>query len=197
MEAESHGKLNNNCAMKEDLKEIFKNVNDWLKFAETKNAMLLGFNSALLVGVFKVFADDKNLKDLLIFVGPYYHYVFPILIIISIIILLLSFIPETKMINLSSGAKPEKINTLFYSHLETLTPDQLLKELGAEEPEKTEGIERAYAQQIIINAGIAARKFDTFKFAGWTTISALLLVFPAIFLLGNYLKKRVGKKEIK
>ncbi len=196
MEADSHGNCNK-ITMKEDLKEIFKNVNDWLKFAETKNAMLLAFNSALLVGVFKVFADDENLKDLLTFVGPYYHYVFPVLIIISIIFLLLSFIPQTKMINLSSASKPEKINTLFYSHLETLTTDELLKELGADEPIKTEGIERAYAQQIIINAGITARKFDTFKFAGWITISALLLVVPAIILFGNYIKNRIGKKDIK
>jgi hypothetical protein len=196
MEVGSHGNCNT-ITMKEDLKEIFKNVNDWLKFAETKNAMLLAFNSALLVGVFNVFSDDESLNNLLIFVGPYYHYIFPILIIISMILLLLSFLPQTKMINLSSASKPEKINILFYGHLESLSANELLKELGAEDTESTPDIERAYAQQIIINAGMTARKFDTFKFAGWITISALLLVVPVILLLGNYFNNRIGKKEIK
>jgi hypothetical protein len=196
MDADSHGNCNK-INMKEDLKEIFKNVNDWLKFAETKNAMLLAFNSALLVGVFKVFSDDDSLKNLLTIVGPYYHYIFPVLIIISIIFLLLSFLPQTKMIKLSSASKPEKINILFYGHLESLSTNELLKELGSEDPERAPDMERAYAQQIIINAGITARKFDTFKFAGWITISALLLVVPAIILFGNYIKNRIGINEIK
>lgn len=182
--------------MKEDLKDIFKNVNDWLKYAEAKNAMLLGFNGALLFGVFRVFAGDSKLKQILLFVGPYYNYVFPVLIGISIILLLISFIPETKMVKLSVDVKPKTINLLFYTHLKTLTPDELLSEIGFFPPCSAKQIERNYAEQIIINAGIAAKKYDTFKLAGWITISGLMLIFPVVFPLINYFIKRAAKNKI-
>lgn len=179
--------------MKEDLKEIFKNVNDWLKYAEAKNAMLLGFNGAVLFGVFRVFSGNSELKDLWGIIGPYYHYCLPVVIIISTIITLISFLPETKMIKLDDNDKPEKVNVLFYSHLKTLSADDLLTELNVTNPTS---IEKSYAQQIVINSGIAAAKFDSFKVAGWITLSGLMLIIPVIFPLTNYYKKRFGKKEI-
>lgn len=91
MEVDLYGNYNK-IIMKEDLKEIFKNVNDWLKFVEIKNVMLLVFNSVFFVGVFKVFVDDDSFKNLLIFVGLYYYYVFLILVIFLILFLLFLFI---------------------------------------------------------------------------------------------------------
>ncbi|MCP4218773.1 MAG: hypothetical protein GY765_29345, partial [bacterium] len=41
--------------MEERLKSIFANVNDWLKFAEAKNAALVAFNSAIIFAVLSVF----------------------------------------------------------------------------------------------------------------------------------------------
>jgi len=194
MEEISTGTQKNKNIMKEDLKEIFKNVNDWLKYAEAKNAMLLGFNGALLFGAFKVFSSNSDLQNLWGFVGPYFHYVMPIIIGISTVITLISFIPETKMIKLGDDSKPEDVNVLFYSHLKTLSSDELLTELMVTNPSI---IEKSYAQQIVINSGIAAAKFDSFKVAGWITISGLMMIIPVIFPLINYYKKRFGKKEIK
>lgn len=194
MEEISTGIQKNKNIMKEDLKEIFKNVNDWLKYAEAKNAMLLGFNGALLFGAFKVFSSNPDLQNLWGFVGPYFHYVMPIVIGISTVITLISFIPDTKMIKLGDDSKPEDVNVLFYSHLKTLSPDELLTEFKVTNPSI---IEKSYAQQIVINSGIAAAKFDSFKVAGWITISGLMMIIPVIFPLGNYYKKRLGKKEIK
>ena len=195
-EVMSLGISNNKDNMKDDLKDIFKNVNNWLKFAEAKNAMLLGFNGALLFGVFKLFIGDKTLENLLGFVGPYYHYVFPVIIAISTIIILVSFLPETNMIRLGDNKKPKKINLLFYTHLKTLSADELLTEVGFGANQTATKIEKSYAQQIIINSGITAKKYDSFKVAGWLTIIGLMLIVPAIFLLISYYKKRWGKKEI-
>jgi hypothetical protein len=192
--------LNGNCnkiTMKEDLKEIFKNVNDWLKFAETKNAMLLAFNGVIIFGVSKFFSDNCELKELFYFVGPYYRFVFPVIISVSILLLLFSFIPQTKMIKLGEKKKPKNVNVLFFDHLETLKPQELLEEVyGTTNPSVT-NIEKSYAQQIIVNSEITSRKFDTFKVAAWITVSGLLLIVPVIFPMINYYKKRIGKKEIK
>jgi hypothetical protein len=179
--------------MKEDLKEIFKNVNDWLKYAEAKNAMLLGFNGVLLFGAFKVFHNNPDLQNSLGFIGSYYHYVMPIIVGVSTVITLISFIPKTKMIKLGDNSKPKQVNVLFYSHLKTLSSEDLLEELKVTEPSV---IEKSYAQQIVINSSIAAAKFDSFKVAGWITISGLILIFPVVFLLSNFYKRRFGKKEI-
>lgn len=196
MEANLHGKLNKMENMKDDLKEIFKNVNDWLKFAETKNAMLLAFNGVIIFGVSKFFSDNSELKELFYFVGPYYRFVFPVIIAVSILLLLFSFIPQTKMIKLGEKKKPENVNVLFYDHLETLKPQELLEEVyGTKNPSVT-NIEKSYAQQIIVNSEITSRKFDTFKVAAWITVSGLLLIVPVIFPMINYYKKRIGKKEI-
>jgi hypothetical protein len=37
--------------MNEDFKYAFTNVNDWLKFAEAKNAGLIALNTAAIIGI--------------------------------------------------------------------------------------------------------------------------------------------------
>lgn len=176
----------------ENLKEIFKNVNDWLKYAEAKNGILLGFNGAVIFGILKLFSGNPEWDNFGIFIGKYYHYGVPFLLIISTIILLVSFLPKTKMIKLGDNKKPDKVNVLFFSHLKTLTPDELLKELGIE---NSTIMERSYAQQIVINSGISAAKFDSFKVAGWITTISILFLLPGLYLLMNYYKSRIGKEK--
>ena len=42
----------------ENLKSIFNNINDWLKFAEAKNFGLLTLNGALIFGITQTEASD-------------------------------------------------------------------------------------------------------------------------------------------
>ena len=46
--------------MKDELNRIFSNVNDWLKFAETKNAGLVVFNSAAIFGIMQAFPAENT-----------------------------------------------------------------------------------------------------------------------------------------
>ena len=42
----------------QQLYQVFNNVNDWLKFAEAKNAMLIAFNGASIFGIIKLLSLD-------------------------------------------------------------------------------------------------------------------------------------------
>lgn len=49
----------------DELKDIFENVNAWLKFAEGKNAALIAFNGALTVGLLRVLPNLRPMPFLL------------------------------------------------------------------------------------------------------------------------------------
>ncbi len=73
--------------MKDELKYIFGNVNDWLKYAEAKHAGLLVLNSAIIIGLISSYSK-----------GFFYKYpVFISVIIfgISIFISLIAQYPKT------------------------------------------------------------------------------------------------------
>jgi|AntRauMFilla1563_2_1112583.scaffolds.fasta_scaffold20749_4 hypothetical protein len=45
--------------MDEKLKEIFSNINDWLKFADAKSATLIAGNGALIFGMGRLISSFK------------------------------------------------------------------------------------------------------------------------------------------
>src|ERR1035438_5925437 len=44
----------------EQIRKIFQNVNDWLKFADAKNLALLTIESAVIFGLTKVITDGRS-----------------------------------------------------------------------------------------------------------------------------------------
>ena len=70
---------------------IFSNVNEWLKFAETKNGALIAFNSACIFGVLTI-ANEGDIK-------PPNWYVITVVtfVLISTLISFSSLFPRTKI----------------------------------------------------------------------------------------------------
>ena len=46
--------------MTERLNIIFLNVNEWLKFAELKHAVIIAFNGAAIFGIFQIFINSET-----------------------------------------------------------------------------------------------------------------------------------------
>jgi hypothetical protein len=78
--------------MDEKLNNIFSNINDWLKYAETKSATLIAGNGALIFG-FSRLSLSENVNC---YVG-YYLIFCSFLSLISLSICLLSIIPALNM----------------------------------------------------------------------------------------------------
>lgn len=173
----------NGINMEEQLKPISANVNDWLKFAETKNAAIIAADAAAALGALAVLiSNTQNLKTWFYF----YLYNFIIFLLLSGLIALISVIPKTNI----SLAKPKENrmaddNLLFYGDIAKYDPKEYLTEMrgryGKTETEIT-GLEIDYAEQIVINSQIALRKFDIFRAATWLAVAAIITPILAIIL---------------
>lgn len=189
----------NRAKMRDILKDIFSNVNDWLKFGEAKNAALLVFNGASIFGVATfiatVMTQDKNQIPQYFL---YYLYSFIILNGLALVIALYSFWPLTqievvlskRIEDIFSKRQDAESSILYYGHIKDYTPDSYLAKLCVscnEEVRNCSGLESDYASQIVINSRIAFRKYIYFKAALFCTMSALLT--PLITIpLGFFIK---------
>jgi hypothetical protein len=163
------------------LDDIYKDVIEWLKFAEAKNGALLAFNGALLFGVIGLLSNkNKHIENL-----------FPLsfasilLIIISMIILLISFLPDLKAVKRIKNNHPTRLtNYRYYKDIAALRPDAYLKSINfvycnTEISNLNKG-DLDLANQIVILSIIAVRKYKFFTFALILTI--LAVIFPVISL---------------
>ena len=174
--------------MENRLNEIFSNVNNWLKFAEAKNGVLLSLNGAALIGVLSYLKDAPK---------PVLHSLTWALIpsfIIATVILIFSFLPvmdvffkrkrDLKNPNVSN------YNLIYYGDVRKLEPKTYLNNLYESVTGSTQEVlakfELDIAKQIINNAEITYRKLQYFKI-GFTIdiigIIAGLLIFiiPKVF----------------
>ncbi len=161
--------------MKTTIKEIFQNVNEWLKFAEAKHAGLIILNSGIIFGILTVYKDYKD----------YFHWLIIYstisLLGFSMLLTLISFFPKMKN-KVKDKDKPENPNLYFFGHLSLLSEDELSKELLTIYPEyKLDKIDKDIINQIIVNSNIASRKYKLFKCAIIFTI--LGLIVPLISLI--------------
>lgn len=160
--------------MKEDLKNIFENVNNWMKFAEAKNGTLIVADLAIIFGVFQLLEEMCCPKKWLIF----YASIVMLLSLLSATICLTSFVPQLRMpwfINRGSPSKND--NLLYFAHIAKYAPKIYLNKLSEllkiQLPEKQPKLEMDYAEQIVTNSRITLRKYQTFKIGVWLTIIAI------------------------
>jgi hypothetical protein len=172
----------------EKLKDIFSNINDWLKYAEAKSATLIAGNGALLFGLSRVM-KSYDIPQLI----EYYGYVSMVLCLVSMIICLLSVVPSLSM---PWESKPNGVkdsdNLLYFQDIAKYTPisyfGKLATRLGLDEQEFS-GYQRDLVNQIIINSTIACRKYSYFQVAIWLTVTALISPVGSLILY----KLRVSK----
>lgn len=186
--------------MKGDLKDIsskienkliyiFSNVNEWLKFAELKNAGLVAFLIAAISGLLGLIASYQQLHQSLK-VGIVFCM---ITLIVSCLVSLSSFSPKINRPEIiyfqEKGEVLDSDNLLFFCDLakydaETLATKIAKKYFEIDLPNPSK-IYTDIAEQIIINSTIATAKFRFFKIAlnfVFLAISLLLIVSSIHFI---------------
>jgi hypothetical protein len=156
----------------EQLRKMFANINDWLKFAEAKNLGLLTLSAAIVFGFLKANINCDTIAE-----KASYYVLIP-LAVLSFITALISVFPIITDIErgkkikdgidwLSNLIDKENafVNIHFYGYLKTINIDvfesEYLKKTnskaGFSEFEKELGI------QILYNSRITALKYQFFK----------------------------------
>jgi hypothetical protein len=167
------------------LLSILAMVNDWLKFAETKNAGLVGLGSAG-TAVAASFLNQSKGRALTVGLG-----MAAVLLAISVLIGLASFFPRTSLarhLTRDVGGPGAKDNLYYYGHLAKYAPAALV-----------EAIARDYAQtgytdivharsrddlaaQIIVNSRITLAKLQLFGIATWFFAAAVVTALVSVLV---------------
>lgn len=157
---------------------VLRFANEWLRYAEAKNGVLLTLNGAFLIGIHQIFQwhSPNNLANI-------YLWISTLFLTMSLMVTLTSFFARTKTFrfNIPQESSDNSYNMLYFGHLANTNPDDLIKSLTTKEDRQSHS---AYAknisEQIIINSKITNRKFSLFNFALLLTISAIITPVGAI-----------------
>ena len=148
--------------MEDKLCELLNQVNSWLKYAETKNGVLLTLLSA---GIWASLRIDQS------FIDSYGDLIimFRVITLFSILWLISSFIPITdKFLQLrrKDGLNLDLINPYFFGDIQLLNESEYLdifkKGISTIKKNAHTKAELHLANQLINNSKIAYSKFKTF-----------------------------------
>jgi hypothetical protein len=171
--------MNYSEKLTEKLIVIFQNVNDWLKFAEAKNAILLTFCGAAITTITTYVSTATNIPNSLrtgLLIAIFF-------LCLSSLTCTLSFLPNTKPITTKSSNSKLKDTDIFYffGDLKKYNATELLSSINRlyfensiPTPYKKEDLD--IAKQITINSRIAATKFDFFRTGVWLLIVSFLVI---------------------
>jgi hypothetical protein len=179
--------------IEEKLRYIFENTNRWLAFAEAKNAAIITFTGALILGILN---SLQNLNTLVTFFS------ITILIPIFIISFFISFLSTfsimdkfynfiSKIFKIDNGVKDaNKDNFYYYGDIRKYDEQEYLdffkEHYSIILPTTHSKVEKALASQIIINSKIAWRKYTYFNqavkilFYG-SLLTLILIIIPYFF----------------
>jgi hypothetical protein len=158
-----------------ELRFIFSNINEWLKFAEAKLAGIIVLNSAVIIGILSS-------------IGSIHDYINRNAVIVGIIFVGLSLfwciITQMPILSkaLSSSSSQGAINLYFFGHLANLSQQEFLNELANIYPSyNPNALDKALINQILVNACITKSKFVAFKYAVYmTTFGIGIIAFTSI-----------------
>ncbi len=190
--------------VEEKLKEIFGYINDWLKFAEAKNAAILTLGMGTLFGL-SSYAEKTN---------KWIYIVLIIILLLSVMSSLLSFYPNlsNSKIKIITGLftwiakfwEKENHSTkeikIFYSDISEKYSVDGTKELNyleniykdyydSDKSDEFNQLEIDYAKEIIINSKITVNKYVFFKAS-----LKLFILFLVLFSLSIGYQK-INEKE--
>jgi hypothetical protein len=156
----------------EQLKDISANVNSWLTFAEAKNGALLALDSGLALAITSIVLDRCMPRLLL-----WYFYSAISFTVVSLLVVLLSFLPQSH----PSQGKPRSVceqdNLWFYGDIAQYDSQSYLEALRmsiaeTDVPENRLCVD--LAGQVIANSRIAVRKYTYFRAAIWLLMAGVL-----------------------
>ena len=175
------------------LENIFLNVNDWLKFAETKNGVIAAFNSTIALAILNALIDKKIVDYFL-----QKYLTFSVVFLLgSAFISLISFLPQLTILRFKKNKNVTKFkNLLFFGDIALFTGEEYLKEI-----EQRYGVigneDKNYkldvSEQITTNARIALIKYRCFIIALW--VDLVIFMTPLVLLLIPIWKLITGKKK--
>lgn len=166
------------------LYKVFENVNNWLNFAEAKNAANLAFIIAMLQVVTSI--DFIPMSEPRFFLS--------ILLLISGMFSIISFIPNNKLIGFFSEVFlifrqnniNENDNLIFYKDIKNYTKEEYLIKIYKYYLEKEYTIESKYefdlSEEIIENSKIAVSKYLLFKIAVCFDIIFFLIIIILLII---------------
>lgn len=187
--------------MEERLKFAFTNVNEWLRFAEAKNAAIIAVDGGLAIGILNLLCGAQNWP----LVARVYGWMAVMLLGGACLSSLLSFCPQTKIgrRRRPPPADPQRDSLYLYSdvrkyphviYLRTLTaavgpsggkgssPPPATGASGGGAAGQPVPLELQLAQQIVTNADIAWWKYGFFRWSLYLTIGALFTPITAILV---------------
>lgn len=182
--------------MKDDQEEAFEKLLsaqltrtvDFVKFAETKNAALLTFTSAWILGSISLVTGTASLPfgydKAFLFALPLFG--------LAGITCILSFLPKL----LGDFHEPENDtkSLLYWEHIaEVPVRDFAVQAEQRYKPGANQSCTKGYLEdlsvQISVNARIAQRKFRSFKLAArFTLLAFLVLVLPPLWIAARFLR---------
>lgn len=172
--------------MTDKLLSILQLVNEWLRFAEAKNAVLLAFSGAAITAIVTYLAAAKALTTL----STLSLSISILSLCASSLALSLSFIPKTDLAHLTwKRQKPCKDrrfshkttdNFYFYGSLRKYDPESLLEAVNENyfdsriaKPYRKEDLD--IASQIVINSDITCLKFLFFRVSTWLLVLSIVI----------------------
>lgn len=161
--------------MENELKFIFNNVNDWLKFAEAKLAGIVVFNAAILIAIIQVFNNGSHL-DFLIKVAFISQFLSNFL---SLFFSLWGLSPIVNRIKLKCGKIDKDDNIFFWRDIIKYNEEKYLLKLKNHLPQLdvSNGWNNHIVNQIIHNSRTTERKYEIFNLSVKLTLIGFLASF--------------------
>lgn len=170
------------------LTALLGRVLDMLRFAEAKNAALLAFSSAWIVGIVNLISTDKPL-------APGYHQVclaaLPLFILAGTIAIA-SLLPKLSTSIFTGDPEGAHQNLLYFGDIAGITVDGFKMDIRAayfpeEDNKPTPSYLDDLASQISINSKIARRKYRMFNLgAACALIALVLFAVPIVGIALNW-----------
>lgn len=168
----------------------FELINEWLKFAETKNAIFMGFSGAGITAILTFLSAASNVPKSL-WIGLC---ITVVLLSIIAFICSISFLPNTnlekslwKIVKPSKNVKKEDDNLYYFGHIQKYSELELLDSLNKfyfnneiDKPYQKKYID--ISSQIVVNSVIAYRKFRYFSFSVYVFIFAIFAPLASILV---------------
>lgn len=171
---------------------IFQIVSDWLKYAETKNSILLAFSGAAITAIITYIATAKLSFDIQVSL-----FITLFLLFISSIVTSFSFLPKTDLEQIQwLKSKPSNKNNIHLKETDNFYYFQDLRKYKAYE--LIESLNKLYfnskitnldtkeyidiANQIIVNSEIAFMKFKLSGVSSWLLMLAIFFTMLTIIV---------------
>lgn len=162
-----------------ELKDILRDVNEWLRFAESKNATLLTLSTGAAIAC-RTIGEGTCSWGVFVF-----RHAFVVCMLLTALCCLVSFFPrlsESAFLSRRRG-KVQRLNPLYFGSIASVTAEEYSRHIReiVNNGEGLSSLDQAYVDQIKANSTIASGKFRCFSIA--SRIAAAGLVALALLLL--------------